>query len=99
MGEAVYGTRGGPWDPADGQFGYCYKDKTIYIYIYKAYKGSTITLPSVDTRNAVKAYNVYDKKPLRFTQNKKHEITVSGINRSQHPEVTVIAVQLDKKVL
>jgi alpha-L-fucosidase len=98
VGEAVYGTRGGPWDPADGQFGYCYKDKTVYVYIYKAFKGSTITLPSVDTRNAVRAYNVYDKKPLRFTQNKKHEITVSGINRSQHPEVTIIAVELDKNV-
>ncbi|MEO6289385.1 MAG: alpha-L-fucosidase [Ginsengibacter sp.] len=98
VGEAVYGTRGGPWNPADGQFGYCYKDKTIYIYIYRTYKGSAITLPSVNTRNAVRAYNVYDKKPLQFTQNKKHEITVSGINRSQHPEVTIIAVKLDKKL-
>ncbi|MEP7107825.1 MAG: alpha-L-fucosidase [Ferruginibacter sp.] len=98
VGEAVYGTRGGPWNPEDGQYGYCYNDKTIYIYIYRDYEGSTITLPSVDTRNVVRAYNVYDKKPLKFSQNNQHEITVSGIDRAQHPEVTVIAVQLDKKV-
>ncbi len=98
VGEAVYGTRGGPWNPEDERFGYCYKDKTIYVYLYRDYDGDSFSLPSIDTRNAVRVYNVYDKKPLQFKQNNKHEITVSGINRSQHPEVTVIAVQLDKKL-
>jgi hypothetical protein len=44
------------------------------------------------------AYNVFDKKPLKFSQNRQHQITVSGIDREQYPEVTIIAVVLDKKL-
>ncbi|MEO8766052.1 MAG: alpha-L-fucosidase [Ginsengibacter sp.] len=98
VGEAVKGTRGGPWDPEDEKFGYCYKDKIIYVYLYKVYEGGSFTLPTVGGRDAVRVYNVYDKKPLPFKQNKKHEVTASGINRSQHPEVTIIAVRLNKKL-
>ena len=99
VGEAVYGTRGGPWDPSDGKYGYCYKGQTIYVYLYRDFPGDSFTLPPVDDRNALSVYNVYDKQPLKFTQNKQREIIISGINREQHPEVTIIAVKLNKKVL
>lgn len=97
-GEAVYKTRGGPWDPKDDQFGYSYRDRTIYVFLYPNYKGSTFTFPSMDGRKVKKAYNVYDKKPLKFSANDWKQVSVSGIDREQHPEVTVIAVELDQPV-
>ena|GEM_PF-267228 len=99
ISEAVYKTRGGPWNPRDGLFGYCYRDKTIYAYIYRDYVGDQFKFPSVDHRKVVRAYNVFDKKPLKFELNDWREITVSGIDRSQHPEVTVIALELDQQVM
>jgi alpha-L-fucosidase len=99
VGEAVYETRGGPWNPKDGFFGYCYRDKTIFAYIYKDFKGDQFKFPSIDHRKVVRAYNVYDKKPLKFSLNDWNEITVTGIDRVQHPEVTVIALELDQSVL
>jgi alpha-L-fucosidase len=94
--EAIYGTRGGPWDPVDGQYGFCYKGNTIYVYLYKDYKGDTFTLPSVDLRNGIRAYDVYTKAPLKFSQNKNHQITIKEIDRNQ--DITVIAITLDGKV-
>jgi len=32
VGEAIYGTQGGPWQPKDGQYGFCRKGSTIYIH-------------------------------------------------------------------
>jgi len=99
VGEAVYKTRGGPWNPKDGQYGYCYRDSTIYAYLYKEYAGNSFHFPSVDQRKVKKVYNVYDKKPLNFTLNDWKEITVTGIDRLQHPQVTIIAMELDDVVL
>jgi len=94
VGEAVYKTRGGPWNPKDDQYGYCYRDKTIYAYLYKGYQGSEFKFPSIDNRKVKRAYNVFDKKSLNFSLNDWREITVKGIDRTQHPEVTIIALEL-----
>lgn len=99
VGEAVYKTRGGPWNPRDNQFGFSFRDKTIYAYLLKDYQGSHFKFPSIDHRKVVRAYNVYDKKPLPLSLNDWKEITITGIDRSQQPEVTIIAIELDQMVL
>ena len=46
-GEAVYGTRSGPWNP--GVFGgSVYKDNTVYIHIVKRPQGGTVKLSLAD---------------------------------------------------
>ena len=99
VGEAVYGTRGGPWNPKDGQYGFAYKGNTIYVYLLSDFKGQTLTLPSINKgQKAVKAYIVSDKTPVKMIQNKEREITLSGINRTDKT-VTIIAVELNKNVM
>ena len=99
VGEAVYGTRGGPWNPKDGEYGFAYKDNKIFVYLLGDFKGDTITLPSINNgQKAVKAYIVSDKTTVKMKQNKAREITLSEIHRTDKT-VTIIAVELNKKVM
>lgn len=99
VGEAVYGTRGGPWNPKDGQFGFTYKDNKIFVYLLSDYKGETITLPALNKgQKALKAYLVSNKSAVRISQNKNREITLSGLNRTDKT-VIIIAVELNKRVM
>ena len=99
VSEAVYGTRGGPWNPKDGQYGFAYKDNKIFVYLLGDFKGDAITLPAVNNgQKGVKAYIVSDKTTVKMKQNKAREITLSGINRADKT-VTIIAVELNKKVI
>jgi alpha-L-fucosidase len=99
VGEAVYGTRGGPWNPKDGQYGFAYKGNKIFVYLLGDFKGNTFTLPAVNKgQKAVKAYLVSDKTVVKMHQNKHRGITLSGINRADKT-VTIIAVELNKNVM
>lgn len=99
VGDAVYGTRGGPWNPKDGHYGYAYKGNTIYVYLLSDFAGETFTLPAVNKgQKAVKAYVVSDKKAVKLKQHNNREITLSGINRDDKA-VTIIAVELNKDVM
>ena len=96
-GEAIFGTRGGPWEPVDGQYGFTYKDNVVYIYLLGGYAGADFSLPSVDKgMKAVRAYNVETGEKIKVTQKGK-EITLHGILPEQG-EVTVMAVVLNRKV-
>ncbi|MEI8086914.1 MAG: alpha-L-fucosidase [Paludibacter sp.] len=99
VGEAVYGTRGGPWNPKDGQYGFAYKGNKIYVYLLADFKGETLTLPALNKgQKAVKAYIVSDKSAVKMSQNKNREIILSGINRADKT-VTIIAIELNKTVM
>ncbi len=95
--EAIYGTRGGPWQPVDGQYGFCYKDNVIYIYFLGGYSGQTFTLPSLDKgMKARKAYDVCTKQPVKIRQKGK-AFTLSGLQLATD-DLTVIAVELNRNV-
>ena len=99
VGDAVYSTRGGPWNPKDGVYGFTYKDNKIYVYLLSDFKGDTFTLPALNEgQKAIKAYVVSDNTPVAMTQNKEREITLSGIHRSDKV-VTILAVELNKNVM
>lgn len=96
--EAIYGTLGGPWNPKDGQYGFAYRDSTIYVYLLDDFKGNTITLPAVNKgQRAIKVYEVGSNSQLHYTQNHKNEITV------QFPDVAdnirILAVKLNRNVM
>jgi len=99
VGEAIYGTRGGPWNPKDGQYGYAYKGNTIYLFLLEDFKGATFTLPAVNKgQKVVRAYMVDSKKVLKTKQNGDREIMVSNLNKVDK-EIAIIAIELNKKVM
>lgn len=99
VGEAVYGTRGGPWNPKDGFYGYAYKGNKIFVYLLSDYVGHEFTLPAVNKgQKVLRAYMVDSNKPIKYLQNNKREITVSGIDRSDNV-VNIIAIELNKAVM
>ena len=95
--EAIYGTRGGPWQPVEGQYGFCYKENMIYIYFLGDFSSDSFTMPPVnEDMKGIKAYNVYTKEKVEITQNGQY-ITLKGIKPVQG-DLTVIAIELNKNV-
>ncbi len=99
VGAAMYGTRGGPWNPKDAQYGFAYKGNTIYVFLLEDFKEPTFTLPAINKgQKVVRAYMVGSKKVLRTKQNGDREVTVSGFDKGTN-EITIIAIELNKKVM
>lgn len=96
--EAIYGTRGGPWQPVDGQYGFVYKDNMIYIYFLGDYTDSNFALPALDKGMKVKrVYNLASKQKVGIKQ-KGTSVVLSGVNPVKD-DITVIAVELNKNVM
>jgi len=98
-GEAIYGTYGGPWQPKDGQYGYAYKNNTIYLFLLEDFKETTFVLPSVNKgQKVVKAYMVDTKKQIKAQQNGSREIALSDFDKPAN-QIVIIAIELNKKVM
>lgn len=95
--EAIYGTRGGPWQPVDGKYGFCYKGNVIYVYFLGDYTDETFEMPPVNAgMKVVKAYNVLTKEKVRTSQQGK-TISLKGVAPVKN-DLTVIAVELNKNI-
>lgn len=94
--EAIYATQGGPWQPKENQYGFCYKDDVIYVYLLDGFKGTSLTLPPTDKGyQVVNAYQVADKKTIRVTQRGRritlHQLQPTG-------DIQVIALKMNKVI-
>jgi alpha-L-fucosidase len=98
MGESVYGTRSGPWEPVDGRYGYCFKSSTVYVHLLKEYDGDTFKMPPLGKLKPLKAYDVYSGTPLAVEKNSEAGMTIRGIDRTASPADTVIAVIYDGEI-
>lgn len=96
--EAVYGTRGGPWNPLDEQYGYAYKNNKIYVYILPDYVGNNFQLPSIDKHKVKNVYCVNNNKTLKFKQKSTGETSILNIDRTVDDVATIIAIELNKNV-
>ena len=97
-GEAVYGTRGGPWNPVDGRYGYTYKDRTFYVHLLPGYSGTSFTTPQIGDATVARVFDVASGTDLPFSVNDSGEVTITGINRTRVPEDSVVGVTLDRTV-
>lgn len=97
--EAVYNTRGGPWDPVDGQFGYTFSGNTVYAHLLPGYSGSSFTTQPLGDAIATRAYDVVSHSPLSFSIDSDNRATISGIDRTRYPDDTVVALVLDRPVV
>src|SRR2546430_1659416 len=97
-GEAIYGTRAGPWDPVDHQYGYCYKGSTVYIHLITGYVGTTFTMPPLGRLGVEKVWSVYSAAPLEYDRGADGSITIRDIDRTASPPDSIIAVQFDDEI-
>ena len=97
-GDAIYSTRGGPWQPVDRQYGYTFKGKTIYLHLLKDYQGDTFTMPPMGNWRVVKAFDVFTGKPLSFSGGEGQPISLSKLDRTSSPVNTVIAVTFEHDI-
>ena len=96
MGDSIYGTRGGPWQPTDRQFGYTYKGSTVFVHLLKDYHGDTFKMPPLGEIRVKKVYDVYTGKDLSFDGDRA--ITIHNIDRKSSPADSVVAVVYEREV-
>ncbi|GAB3970441.1 hypothetical protein GCM10029978_043720 [Actinoallomurus acanthiterrae] len=97
-GRSIYGTRGGPWNPVDGQYGYTYKDNTFYIHLLPGYSGTGFTTPPTGDARVTRVFDVRSGNSLSYTVGGDGRVTITGIDRTTHPEDSVVGVTLDRSV-
>ena len=99
VGDAVYGTRGGPWNPKDGEYGFAYKGNTLYIYLLNGFKSDEFILPDVNKdQKVVRAYTIIDGKTISLRKKGNGETVLKGFKQSDK-DVTILAVELNKAVM
>ncbi|MEU9130754.1 alpha-L-fucosidase [Kitasatospora sp. NPDC048540] len=95
-GQAVYGTRGGPWNPVDGQYGFTYKDSTFYVHLLSGYNGTSFTTPAVGDAQVTRVFDVRSGGNLSYSVSADGRVT--GIDRTTHRQDSVVGVVLDRSV-
>lgn len=101
VGDGIYGTRGGPWQPLFGEYGFTFKGNKIYCHIYQGYrdfKSGTFTTQSIGKNKVSKVVNLYDGKELNFSKNKNNTLTVSGVDYTLNPATTILEITLTKEL-
>lgn len=101
VGNAVYGTRGGPWQPLFGEYGFTFSKNKIYCHIYKGYRElnqGKFTTQSLGNQKVVKVINLYDGKELVWVKNKNKTITVSGVDYTLNPATTILEITLTNSI-
>ena len=96
-GTSVYGTRGGPWEPVDGQYGFTSDGNTFYVHLLPGYSGTSFTTPSIGDAWVSRVFDVASGTALSYAVS-SGQVTVTGINRTRHPEDSVVGVTLDRTV-
>jgi alpha-L-fucosidase len=96
MGEAIYSTRGGPWEPVDKQYGYCYKGSVVYVHLLKEYAGNTFKMPPLGALRVKKVFEVYTGRSLPYEGDQA--VTIRDIDRTASPADTVVAVVFDAEI-
>lgn len=97
-GDSVYGTRGGPWQPVDGQYGFTYKNSTVFAHLLPGYSGTAFTTPPIGDAKVSKVYDVATGSTLTYSLGSDGRVSVSGINRTRYADDSVIGIVLDRSV-
>jgi len=101
VGPAIYNTRGGPWQPLHGEYGFTYAGDKIYCHVYAGYRDKprgTFTTHSVGAKRVSKVNDLYSGKELPWKKNADHTITVERVDYEQTPYVTILQITLNENV-
>lgn len=101
VGPAIYNTRGGPWQPLHGEYGFTYKGDTIYCHIYAGYRNKatgTFTTQSIGSKSVSKVTDLTSGKELSWKINDNNTITIENVDYDQTPYVTILQITLTEDV-
>ena len=96
VGDSIYGTRGGPWNPVDGQYGFTSKAGKVFVHLLPGFSGTEFLTPSVKEK-VTGCVDVFTKKPVAWKQNADGTIQITGIDRESHPADTVICLRVKSR--
>lgn len=94
-GESIYGTRGGPLQPVDREYGTTYRGKSIYLHCLNVNDGETVGLPPFDPK-IVKATVITGGKAE--VQQSAFAITIRLSQLAQTSPDTIIRFDCDRAV-
>jgi alpha-L-fucosidase len=100
-GPAIYRTRGGPWQPQHGEYGFTYAGNNIFCHVYKDYRDkskATFTTQSIGSRNVSKVVDLNTGKELPWKKNGNNTIAIEQVDYGQTPFVTILQVVLTEDV-
>jgi alpha-L-fucosidase len=109
-GSAVHNTRGGPWNPVDGEYGFTYRDDVLFIHLLPGYTGGTsFTTPSLRDAKVVEVLDLGNaNSPVPYAFNEADgTVTITEIDREREnagelqdilKADVVLAVALDRPV-
>lgn len=101
VGPAIYGTRGGPWQPLHGEYGFTYAGAKIFCHVYKDYRDKakgTFTTQSIGAKQVAKVTDLHSGKELPWRRNADNTITIDRVDYTQTPYVTILEVALTERV-
>jgi alpha-L-fucosidase len=90
-GEAIYGTRPGPFQPVDGVYGATQRGSVIYLHILDPQAFASQTLPGLLQR--VQACYILNGQPLAFTQD-EYGIRITEQIAPVNPVDTILCMEL-----
>ena len=91
VGDSIYGTRGGPWDPVDGQYGFTYKPGKYFIHLLPGYSGTEFTTPAISEKVSG-CCDLFTGKELKYLVNADGSIHITGLDRTTHQADTVVMI-------
>jgi alpha-L-fucosidase len=101
VGSGIYNTRGGPWQPLFGEYGFTYRENKIYCHVYNGYrdlKSNQFVTQSLGNKKVQKVINLYDGKELKWVKNKDNTLTISGVNYAQNTATTILEITLNESI-
>lgn len=95
--QAIYGTRGGPWQPVDRQYGFTFRDDKLYVWLLGDFGSTTFQLPTLTHSNKVlSAYDLTDAHSIDVMQ-RGSNITLQGLCH-QGGSIKVIELKFKKMI-
>jgi alpha-L-fucosidase len=93
VGDSIYGTRGGPWNPVDGQYGFTYKPGKYFVHLLPGYQGTDFTTPAIPEK-VTACRDLFTGNDLKYSVNPNGSIHITGLNRTAHPADTVVMIEV-----
>ncbi len=97
VGDSIYGTRGGPWNPVDGQYGFTYKPGKYFVHLLPGYQGAEFTTPAMENK-VLECRDLFTGKALAFSVETNGAVRIAGLDRTAHPADTVILIKMETTI-
>jgi len=101
VGDAIHGTRGGPWQPQFGEYGFSHRDNNIYAHIFAGYRDratGTFRTQSIGTNSVKSIKDLYTGKPLAWKLNDDKTISIRDVDYTVNPAVTILEITLNENI-